>query len=281
MCFVCVVPVLAAHAPKDDGHVVVLRVTGGTHAEMAPPVSYIQTCLEPRLCAMGLQCTTTIERFGFYPCGGGCANVAIKRPKAPLVPIVDTTRTPVVKLEIRCFVAGLALEIAERAARAAERMLHKNMATITSSTGSSSKPSEEHKAEIVTIVQDVSKESCGVGMWVEVFAFTASGQILGANSIGKRGKPAETVAEEAVQHLIEDLAQGGVVDEFMQDQLLIFMAMAKGQSVLRTGKLSLHSQTMIALINQLAHTPAPVFTTAAASDGTDGTVITCEGLSLL
>ena len=127
----------------------------------------------------------------------------------------------------------------------------------------------------------MSAQSSGTGMWVEVYATTAAGQVLGANSIGKRGKPAEAVAEEAVAHLLEDLAQGGVVDEYLQDQLLVFMAMARGRSVLRAGKLSLHTQTMIALINQLAHTPEPVITTADPPDSLPGTLIICNGMGLL
>lgn len=39
-------------------------------------------------------------------------------------------------------------------------------------------------------------------------------------------------------------------DEHHTDQLLIFMIMAKGKSVIRSDKLSLHTQTQIALIKQ-------------------------------
>jgi RNA 3'-terminal phosphate cyclase (ATP) len=60
-----------------------------------------------------------------------------------------------------------------------------------------------------------------------------------------QGKAAEKVAEEAAASILKDLQEGGCTDEYLQDQLIIFMALAKGTSKIKTGPLSLHTETSI------------------------------------
>ena len=258
------VPVLLAHAGTLAGRDVVLRVVGGTHVAMAPPVTYLAECLVPRLRAMGAACTVAVERYGLYPRGGGCATVRVGGLRAPLAPLVDAARAPVVRYDVRVFFAGVRADVGARAADAA-------VAVLRARGGVAARA-------VACTVRDVGAACAGEGMWIEAYATTARGQVLGASSIGRRGVRAEAVAAEAVAHLLADVAQGGAVDEYLQDQLLVFMAMARGRSVLRAGRLSLHTQTMVALINQLAH--APVLTTAPATDGEPGTLILCDGLGI-
>ena len=53
------------------------------------------------------------------------------------------------------------------------------------------------------------------------------------------------MAEKAVNNLVENIEAGGCVDEHMQDQVIIFMALAQGHSRIRTGPLTLHTETSI------------------------------------
>ncbi len=57
----------------------VSRVTfeGGTHNQMAPPYHFIERAFLPQLKRMGVAVTTKLERFGFYPAGGGCFTAEI------------------------------------------------------------------------------------------------------------------------------------------------------------------------------------------------------------
>lgn len=48
-----------------------------------------------------------------------------------------------------------------------------------------------------------------------------------------------------IQHLKKNWQEQGCVDEHVQDQIIIFMALAKGTSRVRTGPLTLHTQTAI------------------------------------
>ena len=48
-----------------------IRITGGTHNDMAPPMQFPERAYFPLLQAMGGQVEVRLERYGFYPAGGG------------------------------------------------------------------------------------------------------------------------------------------------------------------------------------------------------------------
>jgi RNA 3'-terminal phosphate cyclase (ATP) len=61
--------------------------------------------------------------------------------------------------------------------------------------------------------------------------------------LGARGKPAEQVADEAVDGLEAFLATDGVIDPYLADQLILPLALASGVSELRTSKVTSHLLT--------------------------------------
>ena len=62
---------------------------------------------------------------------------------------------------------------------------------------------------------------------------------------------AEKVGAAAAKQLINDLNFQSCVDQFMQDQLIIFMALANGKSRIKTGPLTLHTETAIYFAQKL------------------------------
>lgn len=67
--------------------------------------------------------------------------------------------------------------------------------------------------------------------------------------LGKRGKPAEAVADEAVMDLLDHLeADQGAVDLHSADQILMPLAFAAGRSVFTTTHLTEHLRTNIQTI---------------------------------
>ncbi len=65
-----------------------------------------------------------------------------------------------------------------------------------------------------------------------------------------RGKPAEVVAEEAVGEFLRLMESGAAVDEHMADQLIIYMALAKGLSTLTRPRITPHLSTSIWAVEQ-------------------------------
>ena len=69
--------------------------------------------------------------------------------------------------------------------------------------------------------------------------------------MGDKSRPATEVGDSAAESFIKNYDQGGCVDEFAQDQVIVFMALASGVSRVRTGKLTLHTETSIYFSEQL------------------------------
>lgn len=65
------------------------------------------------------------------------------------------------------------------------------------------------------------------------------------------------------------------VDDYMQDQLIVLMALAKGKSRIKTGNITLHTKTAIHVAEQMSHAKFNIV------DNKDGThIIECEGIGL-
>jgi RNA 3'-terminal phosphate cyclase (ATP) len=84
-----------------------------------------------------------------------------------------------------------------------------------------------------------------------LFLLAEYGETLaGFSSLGARGKPAEKVADEAVDLLKDYVGSDGSVDPYLADQLLAFMALAKGNSSFTTTLMTDHLFTNLWVIEQ-------------------------------
>jgi len=235
-----------------------LILKGGTNADMAPPIDYFTMVMMPIVERLGVKFDIDIVRRGYYPKGGGELRVGIP-PVKSISPIDLTTRGEIVKFHCRSYVAGvLPLVIAQEMATAAEEVLHSHYPSV---------PVE------IEAVQEVS--AIGNGCGLSLSASTSSSCILGSDKLGKRGVPAAEVGREAAETLIKELSHGGCVDEHLQDQLIVFMALANGVSRVRVGEVSLHTQTAIWVAEKLTDAK---FTTTRQPDGTN--IIECHGIGL-
>lgn len=84
-----------------------IRITGGTHNTMAPPVQFLQRTYLPLLARMGVHVDIELVRYGFYPAGGGEVIVGV-RPCRRLEPLVLMERGSPVAGYAEAFVAGVA-----------------------------------------------------------------------------------------------------------------------------------------------------------------------------
>jgi RNA 3'-terminal phosphate cyclase len=74
--------------------------------------------------------------------------------------------------------------------------------------------------------------------------------VLGVDELGKLGKRAEDVGKECAFQLLEEEKSKACLDRFLTDQILIYLALAKGKSQVRISKLTLHAQTNIKIIEE-------------------------------
>eukprot|EP00475_Leptophrys_vorax_P017144 TRINITY_DN2369_c0_g1_i2.p1 TRINITY_DN2369_c0_g1~~TRINITY_DN2369_c0_g1_i2.p1 ORF type:complete len:157 (-),score=43.05 TRINITY_DN2369_c0_g1_i2:76-546(-) len=100
----------------------------------------------------------------------------------------------------------------------------------------------------IRAVHDPKSSSPGTGAVLTLK--TSTGCLLGGDALGGRETPRK-VGEEAAKELIRAWKEGGCVDEWLQDQLIIYMALAEGRSEFLSGPVSLHTKTAIYCAEQL------------------------------
>jgi RNA 3'-terminal phosphate cyclase (ATP) len=90
------------------------------------------------------------------------------------------------------------------------------------------------------------------GSGITLLAKFTSGTILGSDSLGERGKPAESVGADAATKLLAELTSGAPVDRHMGDILIPYMAVAEGKSMIRVAEITMHTLTNIAVAEMVA-----------------------------
>ena len=107
---------LTASAPSK------LTIEGGTHNPLAPPFDFLERSFLPLLNRMGPRVAARLERWGFYPAGGGRVVVDIE-PQACLTPFELYAPLPVHKKSARAVSANLPASVAERELSVVQEML--------------------------------------------------------------------------------------------------------------------------------------------------------------
>jgi RNA 3'-terminal phosphate cyclase (ATP) len=200
-----------------------LFLRGGTHVSWSPPFDYADEVWLPALRRMGLQAELRLLRSGWYPVGEGEIEARIEgRARAAIGGLDWTRRGALVEITGRALVANLHIHIAERMVGRASEMLAGH-------------------AERLLLRPERLQASCA-GAAICLTARYEEGSV-GFNALGKRGLPAEEVAEAAVRQFLRFEASGASVDEHLADQLLLPMALASDPSVFLCPQASSHLRT--------------------------------------
>jgi RNA 3'-terminal phosphate cyclase (ATP) len=213
-------PLLTADAPSR------LTIDGGTHNPTAPPVDFLEGSFLPFVNRMGPKVAVRLERWGFYPAGGGRLVVDIA-PTARLEPFHLGERSPIRKKTARAVVSNLPRVIAQRELEVVRELLG-----FEASWLEVREVRDAHGPGNVLNVELEMDHHC------EVFT-----------GFGQPGVPARAVAEEACQEARRYLASGQPVGQHLADQLLVPLAMA-GEGAFRTGPPSRHTLTNIDVIRK-------------------------------
>eukprot|EP01089_Gocevia_fonbrunei_P001058 TRINITY_DN11012_c0_g1_i1.p1 TRINITY_DN11012_c0_g1~~TRINITY_DN11012_c0_g1_i1.p1 ORF type:complete len:445 (+),score=103.78 TRINITY_DN11012_c0_g1_i1:54-1388(+) len=250
-------------------HTLDVTYKGGTNAIMAPQIDYTIQVFKPQVSKMGVNFDMTIEKRGYYPAGGGIVHLKVPPITEPIKPITLLDPGRITSVHIRAFVAGrVPMKVAERMAKEAKKHMKRYFGDL---------PVDFQQF----IVQETEEAAMGTGTGIIVVAYSSTGCIYAGSSLGERGKQAENVAEEATTALITDLKYNGCVDEYLQDQLIIYMALADGVSKIKTGPLSLHTSTAIHFTKLMTGAEFVVTKTPDSDKTTpdeDSFVIQCTGI---
>jgi RNA 3'-terminal phosphate cyclase (ATP) len=189
---------------------------------------------------MGLFAHMELVRWGFYPAGGGEIQVQVAGRRETLNSIVLTERGELQRVWGTAAVTNLPAHIPQRMAARAHNVLA--------------------EAGLQAQVKPLRLRGAGPGAGIFLFAEYASspgGQVTtaGFTTYGRKGLPAERVAEAACQSLLDHHRSGAPVDPYLADQLVLPMALAAcetstHESRIATSCLSQHLLTNVWVVRQ-------------------------------
>ena len=220
-----------------------ITIEGGTNVSKSPSIEYVDQVLIPML----------VEKFGIPSMtakvikrGWSSGRADVGSVQFDLTPFAAGSTLPAFHFQdrgevIRMHVSILATDSAERdklRAKVVERLLVRYP-----------------EVEIVFPIEEDTNN--GRRLYLLIVAQTSNGYRLGRDCLWDRKankSTMETVADNVIKHLDQELERGGCVDEYMQDQLVVFQALAEGRCVVDSGKdmhATLHTQTARWVAEQL------------------------------
>jgi RNA 3'-terminal phosphate cyclase (ATP) len=199
-----------------------ITLTGGTHVPWSPIFHYLVYQWLPVMHALGFRAELSLAQAGFYPRGGGEALIKILPVKA-LHPFTCISRGELTQVRGLSGVSNLKDEIAKR-------QKHQTLSRLYPVC---------RDAKIYTL----QIPSPGKGTFILLQADFANGGRACYTALGAPGKPAEQVADEAVDQLLAFLEKDGCVDPYLADQLLLPLLLVNGQSAFRVHPITAHLMT--------------------------------------
>lgn len=234
---------------------ITITVAGGTDTKWSMPFDYFSNVLLPQLQRFAKVEARLLKR-GYYPKGNGKAEIKIN-PRFKLNDFPDfggfhshlkQNINPYELIEQHHLIQikGIShaskdlqhANVAERQAAAAQQIL---------------KQKYNVPIQMTHQYQDTLSTGSGITLWA-IFSrnlddIDETNPIrLGADSLGEHGKSSEIVGEEAANRLIRHIDSKAPVDMYLADQILPFMALAKGS--IKVSEISSHCRTNVYAVHQ-------------------------------
>lgn len=205
-------------------------IGGATDTFFSPTIDHFRYVFLRILEKMQIRVEIKIIRRGFYPKGG--AEVISKiYPCKNLKPLILEEKGNLEEIEIISGASEIlkARKVAERQARSVIKVLKEKFKTMKT------------KVEYYQTFSPGSQINI-IGQFENT--------IKGIDNLGKQGKPAEKVGQEAAMEFLKEERLSSVLDRFSLDQVLPYLALSKGESKIKIEKLILHAKTNIWVIEK-------------------------------
>jgi RNA 3'-terminal phosphate cyclase (ATP) len=206
-----------------------VTIEGGTHVAWSPPFHYMNQVFSPLLSPLGFSFSFHIEKWGWYPKGGGVIQVTIAPYKKQQKCLELHERGALKEIQGLSVVSHLPLSIAERQRKEAGKILSSRNLKVN--------------------MQLEEAPSLGAGTFLFLHTMFEN-SAAGFSALGKRGKRAEEVGREAAQELLLFLDSGAALDPHSADQLIPYLASIGGKHVFSTSFITQHLLTNIWVVRK-------------------------------
>ncbi len=205
-----------------------IKIRGGTHVPFSPSFNYLSEVFIPYLEKMGINLKIEIKAHGFYPKGGGLITAKVS-PSFRIKPLRVEGRGQVLSIKGYSCVSNLPMTIAERQRTSFIKRLS----------------SQGFPAEIDLL----SVNSPGEGTFLFVMVISENA-VAGFTSLSAKGKRAEDVGEEAADEILKYLSTDAALDQHLPDQIALYTALCKEESVITTSSITEHLLTNLWVIEK-------------------------------
>ena len=205
-----------------------ISITGGTHVPWAPSFDFLKYHWMQYLIKLGIDISLDMDMAGFYPQGGGRIHATV-RPTDSILPLNLTHRGALKQIRGLSAVANLDRRIAERQRAQILRRL-----------------SDSYPLNDIRIVQLPSRYKGTTVCLICEFEHSQCCYF----ALGELGKPAERVSDEVVEKILFFLSTNATVDEYLADQILLPLTLAKSRSTFSTSKITKHLLTNVEIIQK-------------------------------
>ncbi|EDV91707.1 RNA 3'-terminal phosphate cyclase [Drosophila grimshawi] len=203
---------------------------GGTNVSFSPQVEYMQQVLQPNLKRFGICFDLKVLKHGFYPRGDGRCELAVEPLRSlKAAELIDFGRFSGFE-GIAYYSGRLPKSVGDDMQHAAKREIHRLWTN--------------YDCTIDVIKYDTAKQRHNGG-GIHITARTTTGCVLGAGTVGQKIIKGHLIGLNAACELSGYIKNELCVDDHMQDQLIIYMALGSGISRIRTGPLTKHTRTAI------------------------------------
>ena len=207
-----------------SGSTLDLELTGGTDVPWSPTCDYFSTVFAESMRRLGVVFTLEATRRGYYPNGGGRVSVHIEPCRKVLAVNLDVRRE------------DPPISIMSRAAMLPQRVAEQQLSSAVSQLERSGlKPD-------VTSVRLEQSSSPGSSLVVSAVGDTC---LMGADSIGARGKPAFRVGSEAGLAFARSYRTKTCVDPHLADMISPVLFLADSPSTVLTSEISGHLRSSL------------------------------------
>lgn len=205
-----------------------IMVKGGTDVKWSPPIKYFQHIFCYYMHKIGINAKVHIKKYGFYPKGGGEVLMEVK-PSS--IKEIDIQRTGVLQRIDVHSIASTTLEKSNVAGRQVDGFI-KNIGKTNASLVKNK------------FIEYVATASIGSSLHCHAHYEHAK---IGASALGEPGFRSEIVGALAAQHLIKQMKALAPFDEYMEDQIIPYMALStvanNKSSIIRIAHLTKHTET--------------------------------------